>query len=112
MTEWTKQHDIDLVNAYLGYEVQTCGKTTVCIMDGHTVPLPDMRDRHHGWALDCLDSWLAVDKDRTVHFDLWPETNRRRVFLRRWHGIETESYAEGRSLNEAVAWALWKARGK
>ena len=105
---WTREHDVALVDAYLGYEVQRCFDSIVCIIDGHTVPLPDMRDRHHGWALDCLDSWVSVAEGRSVHTEaLWP-SRRRRVWL--YTHNETSAYAEGRTLNEAVAWALWHVR--
>ena len=106
MTPWTKQHDIDLVVAYLGYEIQTCGKLTVCIDgDGKTNWIPDMRDRTHGWLLDCLDSWLRVRKQYR-------------------HALLESNYAslidcdiamnrrpgEGDNMHQALAWALWRAR--
>lgn len=106
---WTREQDVALVEAYLGYEVQRCGRSIVCIIDGRTLPLPDMRDRRHGWALDCLDSWLIVAPGRWVQFHQHTTTRERYVWLREY-GVRSVTVGSGRTLNEAVAWALWKAR--
>ena len=107
MTTWTKQHDIDLVVAYLGYEIQTCGKLTVCIDgDGKTHKIPDMRARNHGWLFDCLDSWLRVRKEyRSARVDT------RVVRLLDWqYPSIPQGSGEGDNMREALAWALWRAR--
>ena len=109
MTPWTKQHDIDLVVAYLGYEITTASPYLIqyCIDgNGQYLRIPDMRDRTHGWLLDCLDSWFRVRKE--YRFALFEA---REVRLWDWqHPAKPQISGEGDNMHEALAWALWKAR--
>lgn len=105
---WTKQHDIELVKAYLGYEVNTpAGAGVVYCVDGNgkTHQVPDMRAGGHRWLLDCLDSWLRVRK----------KYRRARLELNYASLLDCETTmlcwtGEGDNMHEALAWALWRAR--
>lgn len=108
MTPWTPQHDIDLVVAYLGYEITTPSPHGVqyCLDgEGRHLRIPDMRDRTHGWLLDCLDSWLRVDKGRR-----WADIEAGEVELHDAAIEEPITTGEGANMHEALAWALWEAR--
>ena len=107
MTTWTPQHDIDLVVAYLGYEITTPSPHGVqyCLDgEGRHLRIPDMRDRSHGWLLDCLDSWVRVGQG-----ERWARlaTDNVQAYDMRVSSIH---HGEGKNMHEALAWALWRAR--
>jgi len=108
VTTWTPQHDIDLVVAYLGYEITTPSPHGVqyCLDgEGRHLRIPDMRDRSHGWLLDCLDSWLRVRRESR-----WARLEAERVDLwDTYYPAMPQGSGEGNNMHEALAWALWRA---
>lgn len=99
---WTEQHSIDLIEAYIGAEIERSPMGFVWIKgDDWKQPIPDL-SKDGEWLMRCLQVWLKSKPPL-------PAT----VFCT--HGqfrasLRYQLEATGISLCEALAWALWEAR--
>ena len=112
-SEWTRQHDIDLAVAYLGCTTVVLtpgGKKHLVSANGSFVTALDMTQRDCAEAIMCLEMWLSYESGRDVDIGTIGKTYR--VVLNCFYGKQSVGIGCGAAINEALAWALWEARGK
>jgi hypothetical protein len=110
---WIKQHDCDIITAYFGYELQgptPKGKWYCRIGENWTYPVPDFTSPDCAWTGQALELWLGMQEHR--HMSLKQHSTSRRRFVWLYEpGAAEVTVGEGATINEAIAWALWEARG-
>lgn len=102
---WTEQHSIDLIEAYIGAAIERSPMGKVWIAgDEWRTPLPDL-SKDGEWLMRCVDSYFKLNKQLGwMTLEVGP------------YGILAQGYCmrvtECDTPRQALAWALWEARGE
>lgn len=100
---WTEQHSIDLVEAYIGAEIERSPMGEVWIKgDDWRQPLPDL-SKDGEWLMRCVEAYFKINSQRGwMTFEIGPSG----LLV---HGFQVP-ITERQTIHEALAWALWEAR--